>query len=174
MSKEITDRKKESYAERDEKASRMDESRASELHEMHKRNIMNMSHQTTLYVDERLVPAGMVYRWVCDSVRGEPNHAVMVDARSKGWTPVPADRHPELCYADYMGRDSHTRAYIWRNGALLCERSVELNNLERDKLAKYNYEQLNSLAGTENFMSDAHSYVRDHSKTSISKVISGF
>lgn len=173
MTKEITDRKKESYTERDN-ASRMEQERASELHEMHKRNIMNMSHQTTLDIPDSYVPAGMVYRWVCDSVRGEPNHATMIEARSKGWTPVPATRHPDMCFADYMGRDSHTKSYIWRNGALLCERSVELNNLEREQLAKIHYQQMTSLQGIENFMSDASSYVRDNSKTSIRSVVSGF
>jgi hypothetical protein len=171
MNKEITDRKKESSAEREDKQSRLDESRLLELHEVHKRAIMNMEYDNPLYVDPAVIPPGMEYRWVRESVRDQPDPARMVDCRKKGWVPVPADRHPDLCFQDFFGRTQHMRSFIFYKGLVLCERRAELGKLERQKYADMNYQNMVSLQGTDNYMGEASIPVRNNSQTYVTKTV---
>lgn len=171
MNREITDRKKEGAAEREDKPNRLEESRAMSLYDQQKRAIMNMDYENPLFIDPRMVPQGMEYRWVRKSILGEEDPFRMVDCAKKGWTPVPADRHPELCFQDFFGRTSHMSSFIFYKGLVLCERVEELCKLERQKYANMNYANMCSLQGTENYMGEPGIPVRNNSQIYTTKAV---
>lgn len=83
-----------------------------------------------LYVPKDLVPKGMRYRWVAESVNGQPHITNMQrsimsrEAGGYGWTPVPADRpgHESLLPPRMPGVLPDGGGYIRRGGLILCER----------------------------------------------------
>ena len=82
--------------------------------------------------DETKRPAGMAYQWFAASVGGMENHERLIMAEQNGWTPVPADRHPEL-----MGARSPAGADIVRGGQILMEipQQYQDEDREEDKFA---------------------------------------
>lgn len=172
MNREVTDRKKEGSLERSDKPNRIEESRAMELHEQHKRAVMNMEYDNPLYIPIDDIPQGMEYRWIRESYGNIPDPSRMVDCTKKGWTPVPGDRHADMCTQDIFGRTSHMKSYVFYKGLVLCERSAELGKLEREKFAKMNYINLTSLQGTNNYMGEPTIPVRNNSETYMTKAVS--
>lgn len=133
---------------RTEEARRLEE-RLAEL-----RPVMNMTYADPLYVDPDKIPPGWEYYWVRESILGEADLGRTVEMKKKGWTPVPASRHPEMCFDDFLGRQSHLKGYIFHKGLVLFERPKEIGDKERKKQQEYNAKILQSMPGTENFMSD--------------------
>lgn len=70
-------------------------------------------------IDMSLIPSGWTYEWKRVQVYGAENRQYEVLMRDQGWTPVPADRHPELVVEGHKGP-------IIRDGLMLMERPVEL------------------------------------------------
>ncbi len=71
-------------------------------------------------------PRGVSYNWKAQTIVGQENTEGMVTAEMNGWTPVPADRHPEI-----MGRRATKEQVIRRGGLILMERPEEITRESR-------------------------------------------
>lgn len=84
------------------------------------------------YINPDKIPEGMDYNWKRLSVKGEIDTEHQIDLAENGWTPVPAERHP-----DKAGRDAAPGSSIVRGGQVLMERpkilSKEANQEDLDK-----------------------------------------
>lgn len=77
--------------------------------------------------DRSAVPAGITYEWKRKTLFGQEDTENLINLEHNGWTPVPADRHPEL-----MGRRATAGAEICRGGLVLMERPDEITDEARD------------------------------------------
>lgn len=71
--------------------------------------------------DRDVIPDGMTYEWKRKSMFGAEDVENMINLDQNGWSPVPADRHPEL-----MGRRPQVGGEIVRGGLMLMERPEEI------------------------------------------------
>jgi hypothetical protein len=77
--------------------------------------------------DRSLIPEGMTYEYKRFSMFGQEDKEHLVDLEQNGWTPVPAERHPEL-----SGRRAVAGSDIVRGGLMLMERPVEITDEARE------------------------------------------
>lgn len=164
-----TNRKHERSIDRADEPGHLEESRDLELNENHKRAVMNMSYADPLHVPSEIIPHGWEYRWVRESCLDKPDNKRMVDAKRKGWTPVPSNRHPDMVYEDFFGRLEHMKPYIYHAGLILCERPAELGRLEQKRAEEHNYQVMTSMPGTDNFMGEPNIPVRNSSDIYMTK-----
>lgn len=71
--------------------------------------------------DTSLQPTNVTYEWKRVSIWGKPDEEHQINMRNNGWTPVPANRHPELSLLT-PSKDG----VIVRGGQMLMERPKEL------------------------------------------------
>lgn len=79
--------------------------------------------------DELIPPLGMKYAWGIYSIDGETDHASILRLWSKGYKPVPPQRHP------YAFSDNSVGGFISRKGSILLEiteREHEVHNKRLD------------------------------------------
>lgn len=79
-----------------------------------------------LRIDPSLIPDGMAYLWVTDSILGQPQPQWRARRSRTGWTPVPASRH------DGMFMPKGFDGEINVDGLVLHEKPKEF--VDRDKL----------------------------------------
>lgn len=119
------------------RSARVNETRAADTRMNDRREMPPSRHVGKLYVPVDEIPAGMTYSWV-DVGLVEPNFARADEQASKGWTPVPRDRHPKFRHGGSLipGRAENDpyAQFIKIGGSLLCERPTE--QVEQDKIAK--------------------------------------
>lgn len=72
------------------------------------------------YIDPAIIPDGWSYEWKRETVLGQPDPSYQVALASRGWEPVPANRHPQLVPPGWTGK------HIPRKGCLLMERPKEI------------------------------------------------
>lgn len=77
--------------------------------------------------DHAIIPDDMVYEWKRKSIYGQEDVEHLINLDANGWSPVPAERHPEL-----MGRRAVLGGEIVRGGMILMERPKELSEEARD------------------------------------------
>lgn len=70
--------------------------------------------------DHSKIPSGMVYQWNRVTLAGQEDPENMILCEQNGWTPVPAERHPEL-----SGLSASKGSAIVRGGLMLCQQPVE-------------------------------------------------
>jgi len=128
--------------------------RTEEERDKHRRVMMNMNYDDKLYIDPSIIPDDVDYYWVRVTIRGEPDTSRMVQMQRKGWTAVPASRHPELAIPDFFGRLDKFSEYIHQDGLVLCERPKEYGREENKIIEEKNYQILTQMPGTENFMGE--------------------
>lgn len=90
-------------------------------------------------IDESRKPADMAYKWARKTIGGLPDEENMIMCDLNGWTPVPAERHPELA-----GRLAEKGSAIVRGGLQLMEQPQEYQDEARqmDRFeAKHTLEQ---------------------------------
>ena len=85
-------------------------------------------------IKEPLPPLGMKYVWGNYSVMGETDHASILRLWSKGYKPVPPDRHP-TAYSDRS-----VPGFISRRGSVLLEISERDSRLHQARLDYINSE----------------------------------
>jgi hypothetical protein len=137
-----------------EKGNRIEETRESSSRDAMIRRNLRMQYQDPLYIDPRDIPPDMEYRWIRDSVLGQPDHYRYAQCKRKGWEPVPADRHVDFMTDDGDRRPTHVRGFIYYRGLILCEREKIYGDIERKTVEEENRLVQNSIPGQENFMSD--------------------
>lgn len=87
-------------------------------------------------------PLGMKYSWGNYSVDGETDHASILRLWSKGYKPVPPERHP------YTFSDNSVGGFISRKGSVLLEITERENNVHTKRLDYINENvDRNSLLG---------------------------
>jgi hypothetical protein len=138
---------------RSERTTRVEESRNLEAREAIIRNL-KMQFVDKRYIDPSKVPADVDYWWVRMSVRGEPDLSRLPAMERVGWSPVPAERHPELLPRDSSGRLSNSSGHIIIDGLILCERPKEYGVIEREISAEQQYKVMTGIPGLDNFMAD--------------------
>ena len=67
-----------------------------------------------LEFDQSIIPPGLSYEWKRESTFAQPDREHQIALRENHWTPVPADRHPELA--------PEGETVIRRGGELLMQR----------------------------------------------------
>lgn len=125
-------------------------SRAAETREASMRKRPETHFQSKLYVPAEKIPANMTYAWVRESTLNEPDPDNMTDRMIRGWSPVPASRHPEMVPPPLPGYEGLEVSVIRRGGLILCEcptRDVNDRVADRDL---ENIETLQDVAWTGN------------------------
>lgn len=79
-----------------------------------------------LHVPAHMIPQGMVYLWVTDSILGQPMQNWRSRRARTGWNPVPASRHDGL----WMPKGHQGEINV--DGLVLCEKPIEF--VERDRI----------------------------------------
>lgn len=117
--------------------------RALDLQRAHDRmreiNIDDRMNPTDiLYFPLEKVPYGWTYKWIRRSVLGVPDFNHERQMLWMGWSPVPADRHPEEA-RHFLYQDPNSAPVgnvIERKGLILCELPTEADRaymMKRDK-----------------------------------------
>lgn len=76
-------------------------------------------NEDRLFVPPEIIPDGMTYQWITDSIFGQQQPLRRAKFERKGWLPVPAERHPgRWMPMDYKGE-------INVDGLVLMERPAE-------------------------------------------------
>jgi hypothetical protein len=125
---------------------RMDEARRLEERINEMKPQFNMDYKDPLHI---IAPEGWTYMWVRIGFRDGPDSNRETEMMAKGWTPVPADRHPEKMTKNLLGQ-TQEHNFIVDRGLLLCEMPTVFVEMERDKLNKHNIELMRSMPGLNN------------------------
>lgn len=139
----------------DKRNTRVEESHEFDNHDANVRDYLQMTYPDPLAVDPRKIPAGYEYRWIRDSVLGQRDPYRMIYMARKGYTPVPADRHPELCWAGLPWQaEAQQQGYLCHGGLILCERLQKYAQIEQTTLEKVNSARITALPGQDHFMDE--------------------
>ncbi len=144
---------------------RSDEERVFDEREANLEPVFNMDFQDPTYVPKEYIPEGYNYRWVRMSVHGIEDRSRMVEMKRKGWTVVPASRHPDMMFDDFFGNGGKTKGYIEYKGSILCERLKKYCDQEHKMYERLNFEKMTSMPGTENFMSEPGMHTKSYNDT---------
>lgn len=137
-----------------ERKSRVDESRAFETRDAQIRKNFTMDWMSELHFDQCEIPEGMEYYWVRDTIYDDPCKSRIVEMKRRGWSPVPADRHPDRVVGSVPWRTDPKAGFIYHRGLVLCERPKEYGDIERKNYHDVSIRNLNSIPGTEEFTSN--------------------
>lgn len=128
--------------------SRVLESRMMDMHDTYA-----MDWQDALNIPPYLIPEDKVYIWARETFDGRPDQSRIPALRRMGWTPVPSDRHPELCL-HLPGEVGYKSGYISYAGLVLYECSKELVKKRQAHQEQKNMEQVTNLPATQTLMGE--------------------
>jgi hypothetical protein len=74
------------------------------------------------WIDPDTVPDGWSYEWKVRTVLNAENPAHQLELQRRGWTPVPASRHPEKMPSEWKGQT------IEMDGMIMMERPKEITD----------------------------------------------
>jgi hypothetical protein len=134
--------------------SRIESTRRTQERQNVDRPKQKMFFQNIDDIDPRSIPAGMEYYRARVQIGEHDDTGRLPDMMRKGWTLVPADRHPEMAFSDPLGRLTTYKGYIYHKGGILCERPIELGKQEYDRLHDRNMSDLLNMPGTDNFLGE--------------------
>jgi len=130
------------------RTSRSAQSRTATTRSAGQRSVPQSHYQSKLYVPQAKVPDGMTYAWVRESTLNEPDPDNMTDRMIRGWSPVPAARHPEMVPPPLPGYEGMEVSVIRRGGLILCEKFTEEVQAAREDRDIENMEMLQDIAWT--------------------------
>lgn len=121
------------------------------------RPTLNMFPVDFLYVPPELVPDGWEYKWIRLGYFDRPDYENESRCLGKGYTPVPASRHPQMIRS-YTQHGAHqVDGCIVKERLMLCEIPKVLIDEVRAEAAKKEYDLVYSLRALESGMSmDPH------------------
>lgn len=122
--------------------------RAMEARKAEQRPMPRTQHRGDLFVDPTKIPRGMTYRWIRESMLGQPDPQNVTKRQINGWMPVPADRHPELVPPPLPGYEGTAPLIIRVGGQILFEKPTRDIEADRAELRKENAEIMGSIAWT--------------------------
>lgn len=124
------------------------------------KNLSHITPERDLAIRRRLVdqwvnpfafpedkPDDVEYAWIRMFFAGQQDTMTLSDCLDRGYSLVPAERHPKYAIPDLFGDRGKLAGYIERKGFLLGERPIEYAEMERAQLRKHNREVMNSLHG---------------------------
>lgn len=89
---------------------------------------------------------GYVHRWIRTAIKSEDDPANLAKSQRKGWRPVRMDAvGPEL--APLAAKHGDLAGVISVHGLILCERPVEIDQMEKDFLRRKTDTQTRSITG---------------------------
>lgn len=132
----------------DEQQHGVTESREFEERQAQILKVLNMDYDDPMRIDNK--PDTMDYRWVRHTVLGDPSFSQVARAKHRGWTEVPAYRHPELISYD-PNRPDQRNSWIENRGSILMERPCHYGDIERKKIDEFHYKQLMGAPGNSQF-----------------------
>lgn len=108
--------------------------------------IQSMDYHNAMDIPKEIIPKGMEYGWVC-LTKPERRQALL----QKGWTFVPASRHPEMVVRGVEDQDPRYADWImFGKDSVLMERSIELCQAERAWEDDKNRQRILTTPGLEN------------------------
>lgn len=136
------------------------------------RKALKMEFQDRFYIPPEEIPDDMEYYWVRDTIFGVPDENRIIEMQRKGWTFVPASRHPGRTESGVPWRPRTEKSeFIFEGGLVLCERPKVYGQIERNTLNDYNRKVMLAVPGQENFINDGVFQQRVfQNETSISKI----
>ena len=102
------------------------------------RQFLQNLYPDRLYFPSDEIPQDMDYRWIREEFHGTPDMARVTVMTRKGWTPVPASRHPNFLSDCTWTGAAHKEDIIRVQGLILCERPKELGLIENKTLKSIN------------------------------------
>lgn len=129
------------------------------------------------WVDASRIPEDTEYRWVLETANGVDQENNLQKKQMAGFTPVPADRHPELVIKDYRVGEGRMKApnYVRRLGHILMERDKVVGKEYRAALQQRNEEEIRKITEflqgdanplAKNFFVDHNEVSRTHARSS--------
>lgn len=100
-----------------------------------------------------LAPDGWTYAWILSSIYNEPNDRIKVQ-KARGWTAVPADRHPELFFNDTIDGSRSQNGIIEHKGVILCERPTVICEREAEAYRQKTMKFQNTIPDANRYMGD--------------------
>jgi len=94
-------------------------SRATQNRVMVERRRPREEEESIFYIDPAIIPSGICYQWKTETVMGMQARETLASNLKNGWSPVPAERHPELVPPPLPGYPPDT--LVRRGGMILCE-----------------------------------------------------
>jgi hypothetical protein len=141
------------------------------IHDLEIREVYKMASDDPLFVPPERIPMGWEYSWIRTHTLDVPDFTREVQTRKLGFTPVPADRHPDMCIDDrYV--TSQKNNFISYRGLLLCEIPKIIMDKRRAAQAQHNELVTNSLQGLNSMMSDPHMPKRDFGSSTATRTVS--
>lgn len=110
------------------------EGREINRREASKRAMPDVSFRGVLYFPREEIPEDKEYFWIAETCLNAPLDNNVTQALMAGWSPVPADRHPNHVAPPLPGREGVVQNVIRRGGQLLCE-------IDKNKFRKMNDER---------------------------------
>lgn len=117
---------------------RSTESRGANTRRSDERPPRRTRYQGRTYVNPEVIPKGMTYSWIAESVLNEPQADNVTMKLVNGWSPVPASRHPEMVAPPLPGYEGSEATVIRRGGLLLVERPTKDVVADQRELAEEN------------------------------------
>ena len=158
------------------KKSRIDSSRSltnKQSEDARIRKYLSNPYTCPLAVDEDSIPHDMEYRWVRDSVLGQPDFYRVAEMKRKGWNQVSQERHPERMMDETPWRKNPTDGVVSYKGNILMERPKEYGQIERKAKNEKNRQQMLSVPGQDHLMNEPSMPMRVfNNETSIQKMAS--
>ncbi|WP_421696926.1 hypothetical protein [Ancylobacter sp.] len=91
-----------------------------------------------LHIPDHLIPDGMSYEWKRSRIGGKPDQQHLMNMMRQHWRPVPAERHPELAWAD------STSKYIEKDAVILMERPAYLTEEAQKERVQLSLDAINN------------------------------
>ncbi len=133
----------------EERTNRFQEDRDFDIRDAEIRDNLMMDYVHPLSIPRKIIPEGMDYQWIVDTVRGDYTFSQVARSKRYGWVPVPASRHPDLCEGETAWRSDVKTGYVHYQGLVLCERPLKYTQIQQQMHNEYYMKLMQSLPGTE-------------------------
>jgi hypothetical protein len=130
----------------DNRKTRVEDSRSVHDRDAEIRQRLQMDYPDDFYIDLSKKPHDVDYLRIRVSCLGQPDPHRMPTMAMKGWTPVPAERHPELL--------ANSQGFCEHKGLILCERPKAYSQIEWESHHRRALQTMKSIPGQERFMDD--------------------
>ena len=118
--------------------SRTSEGRGAQSRRAEERPARKSRYQGRTYVNPDRIPKGTTYAWLAETVLNEPQGDNITMKMVRGWSPVPAERHPEMVAPPLPGYEGARATVIRLGGLMLFEKPTRDVRDEQRELAEEN------------------------------------
>jgi hypothetical protein len=122
---------------------------------------LDVMYVSPLDIPKEVIPEGWTYHWFRTSVYDQPDTARDVAAKNNGWTPVPANRHPEIFNSGVSGRKITNHGNIEYCGLVLCEIPMAIYEEMQRRIHEKHLNEVRGLKGLEGLGNDARVFANE-------------